>query len=155
MWAEVMENRARMGGGSGLLATQTVPQGLNSCWNCPLLQKSYPDAPSSVLSPASVPLLTSSQLSQLPLPSFPAEQAQRPVSLLPSSRRGVQHWLLPMKCPRKSSKGMGWFGAKSQMERLGLAAGAVGPVEQQRARLVVSREVWRVCELLFIKGCLV
>lgn len=50
---------------------------------------------------------------------------------------------------------MGWFGAKSQMERLGLAAGAVGPVKQQRARLVVSREVWRVCELLSIKGCLV
>lgn len=50
---------------------------------------------------------------------------------------------------------MGWFGAKSQMERLGLAAGVVGPVEQQRARLVVSSEVWRVWELLFIKGCLV
>lgn len=33
VWAEVMGNRARMGGGSGLLATQTVPQGLSSCWN--------------------------------------------------------------------------------------------------------------------------
>lgn len=37
VWAEAVENRARMGGGSGLLATQTVPQGLSSCWNCPLL----------------------------------------------------------------------------------------------------------------------
>lgn len=33
VWAEVTENRARMGGGSGLLATQTVPRGLSSCWN--------------------------------------------------------------------------------------------------------------------------
>lgn len=60
VWAEVMESRARMGGGSGLFATQTVPQGLSSC--------SYPDTPSHVLSLSCVPLLTSSQTLYFPFP---------------------------------------------------------------------------------------
>lgn len=72
VWAEVMENRARMGGGSGLLATQTVPQGLSSCWNMlsvlSFSRNLNPDTPSYVLSPSSVPLLTSSQT----LPTFPS-----------------------------------------------------------------------------------
>lgn len=68
MWAEVMENRARMGGDSGLLATQTVPQGLSSC--------SYPDTPSHALSLLHVPLLTSSQTLST-FPSFAVEPAPR------------------------------------------------------------------------------
>lgn len=106
MWAEVMENRARMGGGSGLLATQTVPQGLSS--------RSYPDTPNHVLSLLHVPLLTSSQ-TLTTFPSLSVEPAPR--SLLSSlfSQKGVKDWIL-LKNVRKSCKRMGWFGAQCWLE---------------------------------------
>lgn len=98
MWAEVMENRARMGGGSGLLATQTVPQGLSSC--------SYPDTPSHVLSLLRVPLLTSSQTPSA-FPSVSGEPAPR--SLLPSlfSQKGIKDWILFRNVIEKAAKEWG------------------------------------------------
>lgn len=92
MWAEVMENRAGMGGGSGLLTTQTVSWGLSSC--------SYPDTPNHVLSLSHVPLLTSSQtlstfssLSVEPTPrSLFSFFSQKGVRDLEMSEKAAKEW---------------------------------------------------------------
>lgn len=70
MWAEVMENKAGMGGGSGLLATQTIPRGdvragtlsvLPSSGNLTKCPRPCPVLPTGLL-------LTGSQ----PLPALPS-----------------------------------------------------------------------------------
>lgn len=41
------------------------------------------------------------------------------------------------------------------MERLSSLALSAGPGKQRRAQLVALSEVWRFCDLVFIKGCFV